>query len=169
MAELTLKSGDAEKDGKTIAADIGMAGVHIFVDKGFFDRVAKLKSAFDEYLTDKEINDMGLTPKRTMILKQAMHKLANAWEQFAYGKAGEKPKLASAFAACREMILIVEECVESDNSDDEVVLLCRERLSYIDIPTLYTFDSANTTINKAFTVSGQMPQRSPETPGKPTA
>ena len=152
MTELTIRSADEQQN--TIASDIGEAGIHIFTDRGFFDRIKAIKVAFDGYLTEDEINSLGLSPKRALILRQAMRKISSAWYQFAFGKAGEKPKLGSAFAAAREMVLLVEECVESDASDDEVWLICRERLSYIDIPVLYTFDSQNTTVNKAFTVQG---------------
>jgi hypothetical protein len=157
MVELTLRT--EKNKNPSIAADLGEAGVHVFVDRGFFARTEKIGKAMGDYLTDEEIDRMGLTPVRARILKQAMRKLAYVWEQFAYGKAGDKPRLASAFSACREMVLLIEECIESDCSDKEVELLCRERLSYIDIPVLYTFDEKNTTVNKSFVVHNPMPMR----------
>lgn len=154
MAELTLKTGDKDKDGKTVAAEIGMAGIHIFTDKGFFDRIDSVDLYYSNYLTEKEIEAKTLSPIRQEVLRRAMRAARYVFGQMPYGKGAERPRILRALQTCNDLLLNVEECIDSDIADEDCASICRDiTKETLKVPPAL-FDTENTTVNKAFTVHG---------------
>ena len=153
MVEFTFITGEKEKK-QTIASDIGEAGVHIFTDKGFFDRVDDISVFFTNYLSEAEIQSKKLSPIRENLLRRAMKAAEYIFSQSAYGKGAERPKVLGALQSVNDLLLYVEECVDSDIDDDDCALICRDITSQtLKVPPAL-FDSQNTTVNKTFTVQG---------------
>ena len=162
MAELTVRSGKDE-EGRTIAADIGEAGVHIFVDRDYFDRRAEVRAHFK--LEDADIAKLQLSARREFLLRRTMDDLAFVNSQGTAGQGGDSPKFYKAMAAARNLCQRnMEDILYSEADDSEVGPICLDRLSMVEKLPQATFRKDNSNILKSFTVQGPMQQQM----GQPT-
>ena len=128
MVELNLRTGKPKEEDKKMAGTLDQYGVHVAVDTDFHERRNDIVTEIEGYLTDEEIEAMKLTPKRELLLKQAMRKFRFVWYHGPSGKGMENGRFYKAMAACRNIILRVEESIDCDASDDDVYLNGRDRL-----------------------------------------
>jgi hypothetical protein len=157
MVELTLKSGRDDRKDRNVAGTLDQYGVHVAVNTDFFERRDMIESHIDGYLSDEEIEAMHLTPKRELLLKQAMRKFKSVWYHGPSGKGAENGRFYRAMAACRNLILRVEESIDCDASDDDVYLNGRDILSTMDDIIMATFGRENTTVMTSFVVQTPPP------------
>lgn len=148
--ELKLQIGGKKADDQTLIGDVNSLGGHLFTDKFFADRGIDIQEYFSNYLSEDDIDAMGVSDIRKRILKQAMKSAKHVMYQSMFGKGAERPRFLRAVHAVNDLLLSVQEFVDTDADDADVNYVCRDVLSQFPKVPPATFDSQNTAINKSF-------------------
>lgn len=167
--ELTLRSEDKTKD-KSIASELGELNFHIFVDQTFFGRIDNIKNYFPTFMSDADIDAMGLSVVRTRMLKQAMNAIAFVWFHAAHGQGADRPDLLKkAYAASELTEIVTDDILHSSISDEDLEELDMEAIGKLKKVVLAAFNKENSTVMKGFVYQGAPNAPKKETTGPPTA